>query len=111
MEKLIDTNIYSPLAVYDESEIDLQQRVYIALDEPDGVAGVAAVRCTEATLNEQILQYESTGMHVRCTIAWCVLVSEPDIWYGSLVLRLVVYHPFYGPKCDMSSIDLLLLCK
>ena len=40
----------------------LPQRIYVALDEPDGVAGVAAVRTTEATLNEQILQYESTGI-------------------------------------------------
>lgn len=39
----------------------LSQKIYVALDEPDGVAGVAAVRTTEATLNEQILQYESTG--------------------------------------------------
>ena len=39
----------------------LPQRIYVALDEPDGVAGVAAVRTTEASLNEQILQYESTG--------------------------------------------------
>ena len=37
------------------------QKIYVALDEPDGVAGVAAVRTTEAALNEQILQYESTG--------------------------------------------------
>ena len=37
------------------------QKVYVAIDEPDGVAGVAAVRTAQLSLNEQILQYESTG--------------------------------------------------
>ena len=39
------------------------QKVYVALDEPDGVAGVAAVRHSEPSLYEEIVEYESTGMH------------------------------------------------
>ena len=35
------------------------------MDEPDGVTGAAAIRIEEPLLQEQILQYESTG----CTIA------------------------------------------
>ena len=35
------------------------------MDEPDGVTGAAAIRIEEPSLQEQILQYESTG----CTIA------------------------------------------
>lgn len=31
------------------------------MDEPDGVAGAAAIRNEEPSLQEQILQYESTG--------------------------------------------------
>ena len=38
----------------------------MALDEPDGVAGVAVMRTSEPSLSEQILQYESTG---ECTAA------------------------------------------
>ena len=49
----------------------LSQKIYVALDEPDGVAGVAAVRTTEATLNEQILQYESTGM----SLYWYTVIT------------------------------------
>lgn len=31
------------------------------MDEPDGVTGAAAIRIEEPSLQEQILQYESTG--------------------------------------------------
>ena len=43
-----------------------QQKVYVALDEPDGVAGVAAVRHSESSLYEEIVEYESTGMYIPC---------------------------------------------
>ena len=37
------------------------QKLYVALDEPDGVAGVAAINQGQPRLEEQILAYESTG--------------------------------------------------
>ena len=37
------------------------QKVYVAMDEPDGVAGVAAVRKSEPSLHEEIVEFESTG--------------------------------------------------
>ena len=37
------------------------QKLYIALDEPDGVAGVAASRKRQPTLHEQILDQKSSG--------------------------------------------------
>ena len=43
------------------------QKIYVALDDADGVAGVAAVRSTEPTLSEHILEYESTG---ECTFIY-----------------------------------------
>ena len=43
------------------SMIDLSQQIYDALNDSDGVAGVAAIRASESSLQEQILQYESTG--------------------------------------------------
>ena len=36
--------------------------MYVALDEPDGVAGVAAVRNLEPSLQEEIIEFESTGV-------------------------------------------------
>ena len=39
----------------------------MVLDEPDGVVGVAAMRTSEPSLSEQILQYESTGECVVCS--------------------------------------------
>lgn len=38
------------------------QRLYVAMDEPDGVLGVAAIRQTPSTLMQQILTHESLGM-------------------------------------------------
>ena len=38
-----------------------EQKVYVALDEPDGVAGVAAVRTSEPALYDEIVEFESTG--------------------------------------------------
>ena len=40
-----------------------EQKVYVALDEPDGVAGVAAVRSSEPALQEEIVEFESTGQY------------------------------------------------
>ena len=55
----------------------------MALDDSDGVGGVAAVRVSEPSLMEQILQYESTGgwMYIikvdlqNCNIVCCSLVN------------------------------------
>jgi serine/threonine-protein kinase ATR len=37
------------------------QRLYWALNEPDGVVGVAAVRKCAASLEEEILEHKSAG--------------------------------------------------
>ncbi|XP_044146292.1 serine/threonine-protein kinase ATR isoform X2 [Bufo gargarizans] len=38
------------------------QKLYAAMHEPDGVAGVSAIRKKEASLKEQILEHESIGL-------------------------------------------------
>ncbi|KAH6938320.1 hypothetical protein HPB50_008589 [Hyalomma asiaticum] len=38
-----------------------EQKVYVALDEPDGVAGVAAVRNSQPSLEEQIIEHQAMG--------------------------------------------------
>ena len=53
------------------------QKIYVVLDEPDGVAGVAAMRTSEPSLSEQILQYESTGecvVFTRCRYINCASI-------------------------------------
>ena len=44
-----------------QQHLGFVQKLYIALDEPDGVAGVAASRKEEPTLHEQILDHKSSG--------------------------------------------------
>lgn len=44
-----------------QQHLGFVQKLYIALDEPDGVAGVAASRKREPTLHEQILDHKSSG--------------------------------------------------
>ncbi|XP_013417435.1 serine/threonine-protein kinase ATR-like isoform X2 [Lingula anatina] len=41
--------------------LDFLQKLYVAMDEPDGVAGVTAIRKDPPTLTEQILAHESIG--------------------------------------------------
>ena len=54
------------------------QKVYVALNEPDGVAGVAAVRNSEPSIHNEIIEFESTGnlsvnnYHCGCIIM-CLL--------------------------------------
>ena len=44
-----------------QQRLEFMQKLYIALDEPDGVAGVAASRKQQPTLHEQILDHKSSG--------------------------------------------------
>ncbi|XP_068737355.1 serine/threonine-protein kinase ATR-like isoform X2 [Montipora capricornis] len=44
-----------------QQHLAFMQKLYIALDEPDGVAGVAASRKHQPTLHEQILDHKSSG--------------------------------------------------
>ncbi|XP_074649776.1 serine/threonine-protein kinase ATR-like [Tubulanus polymorphus] len=44
-----------------QENLDFLQKLYVAMDEPDGVAGVAAIRQDNQTLDEQILLHTSIG--------------------------------------------------
>ena len=46
------------------------------MDEPDGVAGAAAIRNEDPSLQEQILQYESTGYtNIACSLVRVTMKS------------------------------------
>lgn len=44
---------------------DVLQCIYVSLDEPDGVAGVAAIRREDPSLEEQVIQHEATGISLK----------------------------------------------
>ncbi|KAM4694360.1 serine/threonine-protein kinase ATR [Discoglossus pictus] len=45
-----------------QEHLGFLQKLYAAMHEPDGVAGVSAIRKNEASLKEQILEHESIGL-------------------------------------------------
>ena len=49
--------------VYSRDKLLLLQRIYVSLDEPDGVAGVAAIRQEDPSLDEQVIQLVATGKY------------------------------------------------
>lgn len=64
------------------------------MDEPDGVTGAAAIRKEEPSLQEQILQYESTG----CTIMLLV-------YYGLLWLSVLAGNVLDAAVCYQKAIE------
>lgn len=65
-----------------QSTLGFLQKIYVALDEPDGVAGVAAVRTAEPSLTELILQYESTGNYRDAAACYeRAIQSDPENLY------------------------------
>ncbi|XP_070572431.1 serine/threonine-protein kinase ATR-like isoform X2 [Ptychodera flava] len=44
-----------------QQHLGFMQKLYVVMDEPDGVAGVSAIRQENPTLHEQILEHESIG--------------------------------------------------
>lgn len=55
------------------------QKLYAAMHEPDGVAGVSAIRKAEPSLKEQILEHESIGLLRDATACYDRAIQlEPD---------------------------------
>ncbi|XP_064474884.1 serine/threonine-protein kinase atr-like [Ornithodoros turicata] len=44
-----------------QEHLPFLQRIYVALDEPDGIAGVAAARCGRPSLDDQIVEHQAMG--------------------------------------------------
>ncbi|XP_042521644.1 serine/threonine-protein kinase ATR [Dipodomys spectabilis] len=61
------------------------QKLYAAMHEADGVAGVSAIRKAEPSLKEQILEHESTGLLRDATACYDRAIQlEPD--------QIIHYH-------------------
>ena len=44
-----------------ENHLEFLQKIYYALDEPDGIAGISALRKRATTLSEKIVEHQSSG--------------------------------------------------
>ncbi|XP_066955721.1 serine/threonine-protein kinase ATR [Macrobrachium rosenbergii] len=78
------------------SKEKLLQCIYVSLDEPDGVAGVAAIRRDDPSLEEQVLEYEATGRlqdALGCYERMCVSQSSEEIYKGLLDCYLNLDQP------------------
>jgi serine/threonine-protein kinase ATR len=75
-----------------EEHLGFLQKVYVALDEPDGVAGVVAVRNSEPTMQEEIIEFESTGNYRGAAALYEQIIQEnPDsISYHEGLMRCLM---------------------
>lgn len=68
-----------------QEHLGFLQKLYAAMHEPDGVAGVNAIRKAEPSLKEQILEHESIGLLRDATACYDRAIQlEPD--------QIIHYH-------------------
>ncbi|XP_004459286.1 serine/threonine-protein kinase ATR isoform X1 [Dasypus novemcinctus] len=68
-----------------QEHLGFLQKLYAAMHEPDGVAGVSAIRKAEPSLKEQILEHESIGLLRDATACYDKAIQqEPD--------QIIHYH-------------------
>ena len=83
------------------------QKLYIALDEPDGVAGVAASRKRQPTLHEQILDQKSSGMVNNSPTCEVAVDCEQSVFFQAGAL-LFLHLPSLS-TCIIPEIQNLLV--
>lgn len=55
------------------------QKLYVSLDEPDGVIGITALKTTLSTVNEQIIAFESLGQLSDASVCYDSAIQQnPD---------------------------------
>ncbi|KAK8731546.1 hypothetical protein OTU49_007362 [Cherax quadricarinatus] len=72
------------------------QCIYVSLDEPDGVAGVAAIRREDPSLDEQVIEYEATGRlqdALGCYERLCVSRGSEEVYKRLLECYLSLDQP------------------
>ncbi|OCT80913.1 hypothetical protein XELAEV_18027725mg [Xenopus laevis] len=75
-----------------QEHLGFLQKLYAAMHEPDGVAGVSAIRKKEASLKEQILEHESIGLLRDATACYdraIQLKPEEIIHYHGVVKSML----------------------
>ncbi|XP_077344341.1 serine/threonine-protein kinase ATR isoform X2 [Lithobates pipiens] len=75
-----------------QEHLGFLQKLYAAMHEPDGVAGVSAIRKRAATLKEQILEHESIGLLRDATACYdraIQLKPEEIVHYNGVVKSML----------------------
>ena len=86
------------------------QKLYIALDEPDGVAGVAASRKRQPTLHEQILDQKSSGMVNNSPTCEIAVDCEQSV-FSQAGARLFLHLPLRSTHIMPLIQNLLVITK
>ncbi|KAK2190032.1 hypothetical protein NP493_91g01005 [Ridgeia piscesae] len=77
-----------------QDDLDFLQKLYMSLDEPDGVTGMTAIKQTQPTLTEQIIAFESIGQLSDASVCYDHAIrSQPDdlsLRHGLLRCRLAL---------------------
>ncbi|XP_047501891.1 serine/threonine-protein kinase ATR-like [Penaeus chinensis] len=79
-----------------KEHLGFMQRIYVSLDEPDGVAGVAAIRQEDPSLDEQVIQHVATGRlqdALGCYEHLCVRQGSEEVYKGLLDCYLSLDQP------------------
>ena len=75
-----------------------RQKLYMALDEPDGVTGITAIKQTQPTLTEQIVAFESIGKACLLIVlqACLLIVLQACLLIVLQACLLIVLQVFYS---------------
>ena len=94
-----------------EDEMRLLQKIYIALDEPDGVEGVNSIRKTTPSIMDQILAHEATNqLEGALTYCYTGIEDHPDdVNYRKMLLRCQL--SLDRPAAAFESADFILKKK
>ena len=87
------------------------QKLYIALDEPDGVAGVAASRKRQPTLHEQILDQKSSGMVNNSPTCEIAVDCEQSFFFSQAGALLFLHLPSLSTHIIPEIQNLLVITK
>ncbi|XP_066914478.1 serine/threonine-protein kinase ATR-like isoform X3 [Clytia hemisphaerica] len=75
-----------------DNHLEFLQKIYYALDEPDGISGIAATRNRTPTLNEKIFQHRSAG-NLRGAVACyerAIFIDPEEVQHHKGLLNCLV---------------------
>ncbi|XP_069753467.1 serine/threonine-protein kinase ATR isoform X3 [Narcine bancroftii] len=84
-----------------QQHLGFLQKLYASMHEPDGVAGVTAIRKGEPSLREQILEHESSGLLRDATACYDRAIQlEPD--------EIIHYHGLMKSMLGLGQLSTVL---
>lgn len=80
-EQFIEANKHDGI----EDHLAFLQKIYYTLDEPDGIAGIAATRNKTTSLREQIIEHESSGKNSM--FDWLKITSSTHVLFQVMKIK------------------------